>query len=200
MEHVSNESRLAESYLANPLINFLSRANVYLHYGIYTSLIIYFGLRALLHLSFLRSCIDIMVGLISWTLIEYVIHRFAFHFDANSQFGKAVRFIFHDVHHAYPKKVSRSVTPLMFSLPIAFIFFTIFTLILNSNANAIFAGSLLGYILFTAMHDSTHHFAMSHPILKSLKRHHLRHHYFDTTKNFGVSTPIWDIVFGTYTK
>jgi sterol desaturase/sphingolipid hydroxylase (fatty acid hydroxylase superfamily) len=46
--------------------------------------------------------LSIIGGLLFWTLTEYVLHRFVFHFMPSSEWGKKLHFIFHGVHHDYP--------------------------------------------------------------------------------------------------
>jgi sterol desaturase/sphingolipid hydroxylase (fatty acid hydroxylase superfamily) len=49
-------------------------------------------------------------------------------------------------------------------------------------------------------HYATHHFPMRRGILKFLKRYHMQHHYKTPDQRFGVSSPLWDVVFGTFPK
>jgi len=135
-----------------------------------------------------------------WSFVEYTTHRFVFHWTPQNRFLKLLVFISHGVHHAYPQDVSRSITPLVISLPLASIFYFLFTLVFNTYAGGVFTGFLLGYFLYTIIHDSAHHFPMNYPVLKQIKRNHLRHHYFDDSKNFGVTHAFWDLVFKTPVK
>ncbi len=61
-----------------------------------------------------------------------------------------------------------------------------------------FAGFLTGYLVYDLMHYATHHFPMRKGIWKQLKRLHMQHHYKYPNQLFGVSSPIWDLVFSTY--
>jgi len=66
-------------------------------------------------------------GLFTWTLAEYLLHRFVFHYNAKSEFGKKIHFIFHGVHHDYPSDSRRLVMPPSVSIPLAVIFYFIFS-------------------------------------------------------------------------
>ena len=57
---------------------------------------------------------------------------------------------------------------------------------------------ILGYLVYDYIHYATHHFPMRHPALHFLKRFHLQHHYGAEGLRYGVSSPLWDRVFGTY--
>jgi sterol desaturase/sphingolipid hydroxylase (fatty acid hydroxylase superfamily) len=61
----------------------------------------------------------------------------------------------------------------------------------------LFAGFILGYLAYDLIHYATHHFMMRKGALKFLKRYHMQHHYKTPDRRFGVSSPLWDMVFGT---
>ncbi len=59
---------------------------------------------------------------------------------------------------------------------------------------------MLGYLIYDITHYATHHFTMRRGIFKFLKRYHLKHHYKTPDLRYGVSSPLWDWVFGTMPK
>ena len=61
----------------------------------------------------------------------------------------------------------------------------------------LFAGFSLGYLIYDLTHYATHHFAMRSGYLKYLRRYHMMHHFKTPNARFGVSSPVWDKVFGT---
>jgi sterol desaturase/sphingolipid hydroxylase (fatty acid hydroxylase superfamily) len=190
----------AQKFLANALVNQLTKTNLYSFYLVYSGLVLYFSYTALQGLSPLTFIASFLAGLLIWTLAEYLTHRFPFHFKSTQPFFKLTTFMFHGIHHAYPRDLSRSITPIHFGLPLTAIFYFIFTLFSGIYLQGMFAGFVFGYILYAVIHDATHHFAMDYPLLKALKKNHLRHHYFDSNKNFGVTSPLWDLIFKTYVK
>lgn len=145
-------------------------------------------------------------GLFLWTLAEYVLHRFLFHYRPRTPRQERIFFLFHGVHHAQPKIKTRLVMPPVLSIPMASLFlglfYLVFSVILPMNAwvGATFSGFIAGYIIYDMMHYATHHFAMHNGIWKWLKRHHMQHHYKDPNLQFGVSSPLWDYVFATMPK
>ena len=140
----------------------------------------------------------ILLGLVVWTLTEYTLHRFVFHFNAKSKFGKKIHFIFHGVHHDYPNDSRRLVMPPSVSIPLALLFYYLFELILGPKFIApFFVGFLLGYLFYDLTHYAIHHFPIHNKFWLILKKHHMRHHYQDPDKGFGVSNTVWDKVIGT---
>ncbi len=136
-------------------------------------------------------------GLLIWTLVEYTMHRWVFHYEPTSRWGKQLHFMLHGVHHDYPNDASRLVMPPVVSLPLAVIFYTLFVFLFGRFAPAAFAGLLAGYLFYDTVHYATHHFAMKRGVWLWLKKYHMRHHYQDDDVGYGVSSPLWDYVFGT---
>jgi len=137
------------------------------------------------------------LGLVLWTLTEYVMHRWVFHYHPTSAIGQRIHFLMHGVHHAYPRDSTRLVMPPVVSIPLAALFGIAFHLLLGAAAPVAFAAFLVGYVAYDTIHYATHHWPMKGPVGKFLKEYHLRHHYTDEDRAYGVSTPIWDHVFGT---
>lgn len=147
-----------------------------------------------------------LLGLFLWTLAEYTLHRFLFHYNAKSERAKRIFFLFHGVHHAQPQDKTRLVMPLPVSIPLALMFYGLFHLffavLLKASewVNPLTAGFMVGYLIYDLTHYATHHFPMRSGWAKYLKRHHMAHHYKDPNTRFGVSSPLWDWVFGTMGK
>jgi 4-hydroxysphinganine ceramide fatty acyl 2-hydroxylase len=137
------------------------------------------------------------LGLMIWTLLEYIIHRYAFHYEPKTRIGKQFHFIVHGVHHDYPNDSKRLVMPPAVSIPLAIVFYTLFVFLFRTTAPAIWAGFVGGYICYDSIHYAIHHFPMKSGVLNRLKQHHLRHHYHDDHTGYGVSSPFWDYVFRT---
>lgn len=137
-----------------------------------------------------------LFGLAFWTLAEYVLHRWVFHFHPKSEWGKRIHFIFHGVHHDYPKDRLRLVMPLSASIPMAAIIYAIFYIFFAEFIlAAFFAGFLFGYLIYDECHYAMHHANFKSGLFKKIKDHHMLHHYSDPEKGFGVSSAIWDKVF-----
>lgn len=143
------------------------------------------------------------IGVIVWTLAEYTLHRFVFHFKPRNAWQERLSFLFHGVHHAQPRSKTRLVMPPVVSVPLGAVFYGLFVLILGRLLGApawiapLFGGFTLGYLTYDITHYATHHFRMKRAYYKWVRRHHMLHHAQTPNQRFGVSTPIWDYVFGT---
>jgi len=144
-----------------------------------------------------------LAGVILWTFAEYTLHRFLFHHKPTSPRQERIFFLFHGIHHAQPQVKTRLVMPFPVSIPMALLFFGLFYLILGVVLKspqwvaALMSGFLVGYLAYDLTHYATHHFPMRSGYAKYIKRHHMQHHYKDPATRFGVSSPMWDWVFGT---
>ncbi len=140
----------------------------------------------------------IIFGIFIWTFTEYFLHRFIFHFNAKSDFGKKIHFIFHGVHHDYPMDSRRLVMPPSVSIPLAALFYYLFYLIFGPGKVApFFVGFLTGYLFYDMTHYAVHHFNIHNKFWLALKKHHIKHHFQDPNKGYGVSSPLWDIIIRT---
>jgi len=136
-------------------------------------------------------------GMLTWTLTEYLMHRFAFHFPAKSPLGQKAVYTIHLVHHHYPHDEDRLFQPPLVNILLAAIFTFIFFLILGPKAFFFSPGFVVGYILYSSLHFSIHKFKPPFPFMQKIWRHHNLHHYRCPDRAFGVSSPFWDLVFGT---
>ncbi len=133
------------------------------------------------------------IGLAVWTATEYLLHRFIFHYHPTSDWGKRIHFIFHGVHHDYPRDKKRLVMPPSASIPLAALFYFLFSLVFTqTNLFAFFPGFLLGYLIYDMLHYAMHHYNFKSGIMKRIKQHHMLHHYQNPEKGFGVSSSLWD--------
>jgi dihydroceramide fatty acyl 2-hydroxylase len=144
-----------------------------------------------------------LLGLFLWTLAEYTLHRFLFHYKPTSPRQERIFFLFHGIHHAQPQVKTRLVMPLPVSIPGFAIFFGAFYLILAVLLKVpgwvapLMSGFIVGYLAYDLTHYATHHLPMRSGYAKYIKRHHMQHHYKDAGSRFGVSSPLWDWVFRT---
>ncbi len=145
----------------------------------------------------------ILIGILVWTFTEYTMHRFVFHYVPRNLAQARIFFLFHGVHHYQPKCKTRLVMPPAVSVPMAFIFYGLYYLVVGKLLGAgrwvapLFGGFILGYLAYDMLHYATHHFPMRAGVLKFLKRYHMEHHYKTPDLMFGVSSPLWEYVFRT---
>jgi dihydroceramide fatty acyl 2-hydroxylase len=145
-----------------------------------------------------ESALLVLAGLALWTLAEYWLHRKLFHWEPDHPIGRRLHFIIHGVHHDHPNDRMRLVMPPAASIPLAALFFGVFWLAFGlPTALPLFAGFLVGYLVYDYTHYWLHHFVPRSTLGKRLREQHMRHHFQDHRYGFGVSTPLWDAVFGT---
>ena len=137
-------------------------------------------------------------GYVFWTLCEYWGHRSVFHFEPEQGLGRRLHWMIHGVHHDHPNDPRRLVLPPALSIPLALLFLGLFVLVLGTPlAWGVAAGFYLGYVVYDTLHFALHH---THPrgrLGRRLRELHMRHHFQDHERGFGVSAPWWDIVFRT---
>ena len=140
-------------------------------------------------------------GYLFWTLTEYWLHRIVFHFEPEKGFGARMHWIIHGVHHDHPNDPLRLVMPPAVSVPLGAIVFGILYAIFGARyAPGLGAGFFAGYLLYDMIHYYLHHFRPRGPLGRMLRERHMRHHFQDDTRGFGISAPYWDEVFGTSSR
>ncbi len=142
-----------------------------------------------------------LVGYGLWTLFEYWLHRVVFHFEPDHGIGARLHWIIHGVHHEHPNDPLRLVMPPAVSVPLAALVFGVLYLVFGGHyAPGVGAGFFAGYLAYDMIHYYVHHFRPRSSLGKTLRERHMRHHFEDDTKGFGISAPYWDEVFGTSTR
>jgi sterol desaturase/sphingolipid hydroxylase (fatty acid hydroxylase superfamily) len=106
-------------------------------------------------------------------------------------------YLWHGIHHDYPRDSTRLVMPLLTSVPLAVLFYLGFRLLAGSWHPGLFAGFALGYISYDLTHYALHHWPVRNRVFLWLRKHHLRHHFADDHAGYGVTSPLWDYVFRT---
>jgi cyclopropane-fatty-acyl-phospholipid synthase len=126
--------------------------------------------------------VPFVLGLIGWTIFEYLFHRFILHNIKT----------LHQAHHDNPDG---------YVAPSSFITLTAFSALYGVLAalgtDNMMSGILAGYFIYIIVHDRSHHGHPKHnSVLGYLKRKHQQHHYL-YDKNYSVSMPVWDVLLGT---
>ena len=142
-----------------------------------------------------------LAGYALWTLFEYWLHRIVFHFEPEQGIGARLHWIIHGVHHDHPNDPMRLVMPPSLSVPLAALFVYGFYLVLGSPTFLPFgAGFLAGYLGYDMLHYHVHHHRPKSRLGRRLRELHMRHHFQNHERFYGVSAPFWDYVFGTATR
>lgn len=168
----------------------LTRTNPLLHVFTYGGAVLFFLLKNEQALGI--SVMLFLSGIFTWTLMEYLMHRYVFHIRF-----ERLQYMIHGVHHEFPRDKERLLMPPVPGIILLSLFFGLYYIMLREYTFAFFAGLVSGYMCYTFLHYVIHTWK---PIkgLKFLWTHHHKHHnpvYGE--KAFGVSTTLWDHIFGT---
>lgn len=177
----------------------LTKTSPQVIFSIYVPLItamIVYSLFAL-PVSWYMVVVYYFAGMFFWTFFEYLMHRFVFHLHSDNPKVQKFMYTAHGVHHEFPRDKERLFMPPVPSLLLATILFSVFYLLLGHHAYMFFPGFVSGYLAYGSMHYAIHAMAPPFPFMKAWWRYHHLHHYKSPDKGFGVSSPMWDHVFGT---
>lgn len=177
---------LTRTHIAWPLSIFYGMAALLLGYTLYEGFI---GAGA--------SILLFIAGLLVFTLVEYLIHRYTFHMEADTPKKERLQYVLHGAHHDYPKDKTRLAMPPFVSLLLAVGFFLLYRLILGDLGIPFTAGFVAGYASYLCVHYSVHAFPPPKNFLRHLWIHHALHHYQQSNAAYGVSSPFWDLLFKT---
>jgi sterol desaturase/sphingolipid hydroxylase (fatty acid hydroxylase superfamily) len=185
----------------NPILESLTKTNalfVIATLALISLSILIFGIIKI-KLSILGYIVLFLSGTFVYTLAEYLIHRFIYH---SGEYKNPQKWIFkiHGMHHTTPRDKQRLVLPLPLSIPLAGLFIFIFWLIIGNYVFLFFPGFLMGYSYYLSIHYFIHTTKPPKNFFRYLWKHHLLHHYKNETVAFGLTSPLWDIIFGTMPK
>lgn len=144
-----------------------------------------------------RIALLFLAGMLFWTFFEYIMHRFVFHWVTENERARKIVYVIHGNHHHFPRDKERLFMPPVPSLIISSVIFTLMYLIMGSYVFMFFPGFILGYLIYGSMHYAIHAWNPPFKWMKPLWRNHHLHHYKNDHQGFGVSSTIWDHVFGT---
>ena len=150
--------------------------------------------------SWTGALVSMFFGGLTWTLTEYWLHRLLFHWEPPGKFGERMHFVLHGVHHKWPRDRLRLVMPTMVSVGLFWVFLGLWLVLFGRYAYTFHAGFAIGYMFYDLSHYYMHHGRPRWNWLKELRKHHMVHHSpkHEHETKFGVSTTLWDHVFGTY--
>lgn len=189
----------------NDLLDYFSRAHPIMVPIVFVPVILYYLYSAFtLGLSIAGFAGMFFTGILVWTLFEYFLHRYLFHLQIDSDWGRRLHFMIHGCHHDYPNDSMRLVIPTgaaIFLAVVMYYFFQFFVVYLFGGTAAMhhgfFASFVMGYVTYDMMHYATHYAKFKNKWFREIQKNHLDHHYVDHDKGFGLSNVFWDRVFGT---
>lgn len=136
-------------------------------------------------------------GLIVWTLTEYALHRYVFHFEPRSPMLQQAMFVIHANHHADANDPLRNLMPPIVSIPVGMAVWSLSVWVLGAQGTWFLLGFMTGYVVYDLVHYACHQFPMKGRMARMLKTHHMRHHHFKVEGNYAITGMIWDRVFAT---
>lgn len=139
----------------------------------------------------------IIAGVVTWTLTEYALHRFVFHFEPRSPALQQAIFVIHANHHADANDPLRNLMPPIVSIPVGLAIWALSVWALGLEGTWFFLGFMSGYVAYDLVHFACHQFPMKGRIGRMLKTHHMRHHHLKVDGNYAITGMIWDRIFST---
>ena len=178
----------------SPWLDRLTRVHPAIPVLIYAPVIALLVLTGQQRVGLANSLGLVLGGYAVWTLTEYWLHRIVFHFEPEQGIGAKMHWVIHGVHHDHPNDPLRLVMPPSASVPLAVLFLAAFWLVLGADAATAFgAGFLAGYLAYDMIHYALHHHTPRTRMGKWLRELHMRHHFQDDERGFGISAPYWDL-------
>ena len=151
-----------------------------------------------------RCALELSLGALGWTFLEYWMHRLAFHLPPTTPVRRVVSFVLHRHHHVDPEDPERlAATPAQSLGVMALVFGLMRAWLPASDAWMTLAGFAAAYLAYEWSHYVSHFGSRGGgsrqtAFCRRVRAHHLRHHFKDDDANFGISSPLWDRIFGTY--
>jgi sterol desaturase/sphingolipid hydroxylase (fatty acid hydroxylase superfamily) len=183
----------------NPVLEKLTRTHIAIPISIFAVSAIALIVYAYTHTALPKLTIGVLflAGLFVFSFVEYIMHRYLFHMSTHTEIREKVQYNFHGIHHEYPKDKGRLAMPPIVSVLIASTLLGLFYLLIQEAAFAFFPGFILGYASYLFVHYIVHAYQIPKNFFKVLWVNHAVHHYKDHSKAYGVSSPLWDYIFGT---
>lgn len=186
----------------NPFLEFLTKAPAPVSATIYVSIVVgllYAGYAKQVVDSFTSAALIFIGAMFFWTFFEYFFHRYINHIDEyfpESKLAEQIAYTLHGIHHEYPRDRERLMMPPVPGLLIVGMLYLCFYLVMGEYLYVFMPGFMVGYIIYASIHIAIHKSNVP-SFLKTQYRHHAIHHYKYPETAFGVSTTLWDRVFGT---
>lgn len=186
----------------NPVLEYMTKAPVPVSATIYIAVMVgllFVAYSRQVTTSWLVAVGIFLAAMFFWTFFEYVFHRYINHLDKyfpGSIWAHKIAHTIHGIHHEYPRDKERLMMPPIPGLMIVILLYVGYWTVLGKWVYLFMPGFMTGYLIYASVHIAVHQSQIP-PFLKAQYRHHALHHYKYPDKAFGVSTTLWDRVFGT---
>lgn len=199
---IKPQNKGTKTLFQNPILEKLSRTHIsvpLIIFFIYSSVLLYWSVTHT-SISIATTVLIFFLGVIFFTWVEYNVHRYVFHMTAETESRAKAQYTMHGVHHEFPKDKTRLAMPPLLSITLATTLFFLFRLILGDFAYSFLPGMLVGYSAYLSVHYMVHAFQPPRNFFKILWVNHGVHHYKNGDGVYGVSSPLWDYIYGTMSK
>ena len=141
-----------------------------------------------------------VAGLLTWGLYEYVVHRWVLHREPKADGFNLPGNLTHLRHHADPNSLQRLNVQLSESVPVCVVYYLLAWALTGSwqAATHLFTGLIAGYFFYEYLDFQAHHGTSRGRLTRYFRKYHLQHHHYDASVRFGVTSPLFDYLFGTF--
>jgi sterol desaturase/sphingolipid hydroxylase (fatty acid hydroxylase superfamily) len=140
------------------------------------------------------SLFAVGLGALGWTLLEYLLHRFVFHGASATRLGARE----HRQHHAQVDYFAPWWQKALAAFAVTTLVLPLSVIATGATTGLSFTAGFIGtYLLYEILHRRAHTHPPTGPYGRWRRQNHFKHHFVDPRRAQGVTTPIWDRVFGT---
>ena len=150
--------------------------------------------------SFLQATGYTSIGLLIWGLYEYAVHRWVLHRVPSENGLDLPGNRTHLKHHADPLSLERLNVQLSESIPVCVVYCLIAWAATGSwqSMTYLYTGLMAGYFFYEYLDYQAHHGMARSRFVRYFRKYHLMHHHYDAKVRYGVTSPLFDYIFGTY--
>lgn len=196
---ITPKTKGSRQLFSNPVLEKLSRTHIAVPlviFFLYSVALLYWSVTHT-SLSWMISIGMFVLGLLAFTWVEYMVHRYVFHMKTYTALRAKLQYTMHGVHHEFPKDKDRLAMPPLLSVTISTVLLLVFKVVLGDMVFSFLPGFLVGYAAYLGIHYMVHAYQPPKNLFKFLWINHSVHHYKDGEVIFGVSSPLWDYIYGT---
>lgn len=199
---IKPQNKGTKQLFQNPVLEKLSRTHIsvpLIIFFLYSTALLYWSITHT-SLSMAMTVGMFFLGVIAFTWVEYNVHRYIFHMRPDTERKAKAQYTMHGVHHEFPKDKTRLAMPPVLSITLSTLLLFIFRLVLGDLVFSFLPGFLTGYAGYLSVHYMVHAFQPPRNMFKALWVNHGVHHYKNGEVVYGVSSPLWDYIYGTMSR
>jgi sterol desaturase/sphingolipid hydroxylase (fatty acid hydroxylase superfamily) len=151
-------------------------------------------------IRFTQTVAFVSIGLLIWGLYEYAVHRWVLHHEPSENGFDLPGNRTHLKHHADPLSLERLSVQLSESVPVSVVYCLIAWAVTGSwqAMTYLYTGLMAGYFFYEYLDFQAHHGMSRSRFVRYFRKYHLMHHHYDAKVRYGVTSPLFDYIFGTY--